>query len=63
MKPVLLSNAIKLPFKNMKITFNEKELQQLDSIISELPTKYGILIIKLVEQVAKRNREEKKDVN
>lgn len=47
----------------MKITFNEKELQQLDSIISELPTKYGILIIKLVEQVAKRNREEKKDVN
>lgn len=48
----------------MNITFNEKELLQLDAIIAEIPTKYGLAFIKLIEQVAKRNNvEQKEDTN
>ena len=47
----------------MKITLNEEQVKQLDALIQEMPTKYGLPLIQFLSKLAQeQNPEEAKEV-
>jgi hypothetical protein len=41
-----------------ELVFKSEEINQLDKIISEIPTKYGLPLVNLIQTVAQRRYEE-----
>jgi hypothetical protein len=43
------------------ITLNEEQVKQLEQILSELPMKFGVPILNILNEAAKPNKSEKQD--